>query len=209
MVLFAFLLVAAGSVLAQSPVALPMDGKTLRLQDAALVRVDDGTLRSAADVLAADGFRPIGEFETPPEGRVWLRIPLQAAASDGGSWVLEVKRRYFRVLELYVPTPGGGHERYSNGLADYRPTEILAWHLIYPLELAPGQRAELLIRAETLQGSLGPLDGSVQSETGYLADRSTAMWAFDHYTHIAERLQRCQAVFTFKEARHFSRTIRQ
>lgn len=181
MVLFAFLLVAAGSVLAQSPVALPMDGKTLRLQDAALVRVDDGTLRSAADVLAADGFRPIGEFETPPEGRVWLRIPLQAAASDGGSWVLEVKRRYFRVLELYVPTPGGGHERYSNGLADYRPTEILAWHLIYPLELAPGQRAELLIRAETLQGSLGPLDVSVQSETGYLADRSTAMWAFGLY----------------------------
>ncbi|MBY6204077.1 diguanylate cyclase [Halomonas denitrificans] len=181
MVLLAVLLVAAGNAFAQTVVTLPMDGKTLRLQDEALVRVDDGTLRSAADVLAADGFRPLGEFETPPEGRVWLRIPLQANASASGSWVLEVKRRYFRVLELYVPTADGGHATYSNGLADYRPTEILAWHLVYPLELAPGQRAELLIRAETLQGSLGPLDVSVQPVTGYLADRSTAMWAFGLY----------------------------
>lgn len=181
LILIAWLLCAAGAVLAQSPVLLPTSGEATRLQDSALVRVDDGSLETAADALADDGFRPIGELASPPEGAVWLRVPLRAPDAHAGPWKIKVKRRYFRALELHVPGVGDRYERYSNSLAEYHPVEISAWHMVYPLTLEPGQRAELVIRAETLQGPLSPLDISIQTERDYLVDRSTAMWAFGLY----------------------------
>nr|WP_240956471.1 diguanylate cyclase [Wenzhouxiangella sp. XN79A] len=171
----------SSAAVGQAPVVLPVAGEITRVQDSAWVRPDDGSLERPADVLAAEGFQPIDALEASPEGPAWLRIPLQAPEHHAGSWKITVKRRYFRELELFVPTADGAFQRYSNSLAEYQPVELSAWFMVYPLTLAPGQRAELVLRAETLQGPLSPLDISIQTEAEYLGERATAMWAFGLY----------------------------
>ncbi len=181
MLVLAWLLLMASGALAQSVVMLPERGAVAQLQESALLRVDDSTLETLADVIAATDFRRLQDFESAPEGPLWLRIPLQAPDANAGPWVIEIKRRFFRRFELYVPDSAGGYTRYSNSLSEYHPVDVLAWLMVYPLDLAPGQSTELIIRVETLQNSLDPLDISAQSELEHLADRATAMWSFGLY----------------------------
>jgi len=175
------LLMGASPALGQAPVVLPISGEITRLQDAAWIRVDDGSLERPSEVLAAGGFQPMAALQPPPSGAVWMRVPVRAPEKSAGPWKLTIKRRYFRKLELFVPNADGGYERYSNSMAEYHPVELSAWFMVYPLALAPGQRADLLVRAETLQGPLSPLDISVQTESEYLGERANAMWAFGLY----------------------------
>lgn len=181
--LIALLLLLALPAPAQPDLVLPVSGEVTSVQEAALFLQDDGSLDSPQDVMVATGFRPLVDVarDARPEGSVWLRIPVEAPGADPVNWKIKVKRRYFRELELFVPDGDGSYARYSNSVAEYQPVDLSARSLVYALSLEPGQRAELILRVETLQGSLSPLDISIQSETDFLADRSTSMWAFGLY----------------------------
>lgn len=176
-------MLAASGVVAQQEVVLPASGEATRLQESAHVLEHHESLDSIHAVLESDRFRPMEEFglDTPIGDAVWLRIPVQAPENSSGPWKLKVKRRFFREFELYLPGTDGTRNRHSNSLAEYQPVSLSAWHMVYPLEIPAGERTELVIRVHTLQGTLGPLDISVQSESDHLLDRSTAMWAFGLY----------------------------
>jgi diguanylate cyclase (GGDEF)-like protein len=171
------LLLAAGPILGQTPVILPPDGEVLRVQEYAVVRGDEG-VESMADAQAADGYEP---WSPDRPGKTWLRVPIQAPEFESGPWRIEIKRRFFRSLELYVPQADGSYLRYSNGLDEYQPVVISAQSMVYPLDLQPGQQAELLLHVDTMQGTLGALDLSILHERQYLANRAESMWAFGLY----------------------------
>lgn len=163
---------------------LPDSGEISELKRHAVYLADGESAPDPRALVAADaaGFRPWHEDLENSAPPVWLKLSLQAPDYARSDWVLLIKRRFFRQLDVYLPAnEPDGYAHYSNGLNDYRPGDVSAQFFVYPLSLEPGQHATLLMRVETLQGSLSSLDFRIQDELSYKDGRATNMWAFGLY----------------------------
>lgn len=130
----------------------------------------------------SDNFQPWNaewEASAPP---LWLRLHLASPAEARNDWLMQIKRRFFRQLEIQILDPVTGEiARHSLGLEDYVPGQVSAQDYIVPLAMKPGEERILLIHVETLQRSLGALEFSISDELSFKREQNTRYWAFGLY----------------------------
>ena len=130
----------------------------------------------------SDDFQPWEaewEASAPP---LWLRLHLASPPEASNDWLLQIKRRFFRQLEIRVLDPVTGEiARHSLGLEDYVPGQVSAQDYIVPLAMKPGEERILLMRVETLQRSLSALEFSILDELSFKREQNTRYWAFGLY----------------------------
>ena len=159
---------AAGTVveLKRQAEYLPLDQAPADLQ--ALFESDD-----------FQSWKPEWEASAPP---LWLRLHLASPEEARNDWLLQIKRRYFRHLEIQVLDPVTGEiVRHSLGVEDYVPGKVSAQDYIVPLAVEPGEERIVLMRVETLQGSLSALQFAIEDELTFRQKQNTRYWAFGLY----------------------------
>lgn len=84
----------------------------------------------------------------------WLALPLQLDAGAPARWLLEIGYSSLDRVEVYVPRPGGGHDRLVAGdLQPFAERPYAHRNLVFPLLLAPGQTQTVFLRV-TSEGNL-------------------------------------------------------
>ncbi|MDX1626284.1 MAG: diguanylate cyclase [Wenzhouxiangellaceae bacterium] len=162
---------------------LPLSGERTGLKPVAGYVLDAERRFTAPQLFSDDAeFEPWSEGIEAAFPGGWIRLDVRAPDANSGPWVLTVKRRYFRELEIFVATRDGRVlQQFSNGVEDYRPGLISGQRFVYPLAIGPGQRAALLLRVDTLQKALSALDLELIPRDDMLARSADQFWALGLY----------------------------
>src|SRR5699024_7607467 len=174
-----FLLLAiAGPLNAQhraEPILLPVDGVAGDLKQYAVFRPDPaGELEPHALLESDAGFQPWMaslEHSAPP---LWLKLRVSAPRHGAGNYVLRVARRFFREFQLHVPQPDGTLQQFQAAFDRAVTMETAGRQYAARFTLQPGQVQTLLIRVETVQESLQPLELWIESEASFSDWMSTS-----------------------------------
>ncbi|MEO0974535.1 MAG: diguanylate cyclase, partial [Pseudomonadota bacterium] len=178
----ALLLASTSALTADAALTLPSVGTLFEIERQAEYLVADERYASVDSVWQTDAFQPFDDALETGAPDVWLRWRLRAPDDARYDWRLSIKRRYYHQLEVFVIDPTSGERsRFSVGLDDYVPGELTASSFVVPLALAPGEERVLLMRVDTVQQALAPLDVLVQDELSFRRQRSTSLWAFGIY----------------------------
>lgn len=104
---------------------------------------------------------PTGAYATlglRKEG-VWLRVPLEVAPSSDGRWVLDVDYPVLNQVDVYLLAADGRllQQVRMGNLVPFSQRPLASRTHALVLELAPGSRAELLMRVQTKGGTILPV----------------------------------------------------
>jgi len=80
------------------------------------------------------------------EGRVWMRFSVENSNKDRGTWRLDLKRQYFKELELYIVRKGQPPQPVlrHNEKTPFSERQIPNRFLEYDFEMQPGETVEFL-----------------------------------------------------------------
>lgn len=167
---------------APDEIRLPQSGTLTDIKQHALYRPDPEGELSAEELLdTSEGFQaydPAWEDNAPP---MWIKLQFRAPPGSNDTYMLLVKRRFFQQFDLYIQTGTGQTIDRHSGIDNYNPTRLFAQSFVYELEPGPTGVIELLIHTRIYQQRLGPLTLSIQDETTFERDRSTALWSYGLY----------------------------
>lgn len=167
---------------AETPLELPTRGLVDQIKYRALVRPDpDGTLGPEALLTSDAGFTPFDprlDEATPP---LWLKFHVRAHPDSGGRLVLRVDRRYFPILEAYVPRANGDYQHIHASVGAAHDAQSVGRELVFPVEIAPGQSRPVLLHVQTLQDSLRPLKLALQDADSFADNRALTYMAYGLY----------------------------
>ncbi|MBS1217796.1 MAG: diguanylate cyclase protein [Proteobacteria bacterium] len=112
------------------------------------------TIEDVAQTAIAARFQPA----LPPRSNVdvnfgysesawWLALPLALDAGAATRWLLEIGYPSLDWVEVYVPRPGGGHDKLVAGdLQRFSERPYPHRNLVFPLTLAPGEAQTVYLR---------------------------------------------------------------
>lgn len=163
-------------------IALPETGYLTELKKQAQYLPDPEREYTAEELLDGTAsfqpYDPAWESSAPP---MWIRLSLQAPPDSAKRYFLEIKRRFFQELDVYIETGSGGIQEYHSGINDYRPGQVFAQNFLYPFSPDRSDRVNILVHARVFQERLGPLTLAIQDEVTFQNDRSTGLWAYGLY----------------------------
>lgn len=158
---------------------LPVRGGVNDVKAHSLVRFDPDRALDAAELLATpDGFMPFDpafNVSAPPS---WLLLNLQTAADSNGHYVLRVSRRFFTGFELHAPDGNGQWVARSAGIMDKADAATVGRELVFELALEPGVVTPILLHVDLFQGSLQPLELSLQDADSFSQTRANTYLLF-------------------------------
>ncbi|NBB93205.1 MAG: diguanylate cyclase [Gammaproteobacteria bacterium] len=160
-------------------VQLPAQGAVGDIKSSAAVRPDpEGALDPRALIRSDAGFVPYSqalESEAPP---MWLKFRFTAPRDAEGQYVLRVARRFFEEFQVHLPQQGGRLASFSAAYDRTVTTQTVGRHYVVDFRVPPGQTQLLLIRVDTVQNSLQPLELWVEDRATFTESRSQAFLVF-------------------------------
>ncbi|TVQ35244.1 MAG: GGDEF domain-containing protein [Wenzhouxiangella sp.] len=179
-VLIVSLLALCGQAAAEPPaLELPARGSVAELKTHSLVQFDpDRRLRPEAllqDVSGFKAFDPAMDRQAPPS---WLLLNLKAAADSDGHYVLRVSRRFFTRFDLYAPGADGRILRRSAQALAAVDARTVGREFVFDLKLSPGETTPILLFVDLFQGSLQPLELSLQDAGSFAETRANTYLLF-------------------------------
>ena len=155
------LVVTAQAVTAQTPLRIEAKRDSYPLAGS-LLYVRDADKRLSVDQVAAlprDRFSrasPAGDdvnFGFSGAG-YWFALPLDVALNAPAGWLLEIAFSTLDRIEVFVPRPGGGFERFVSGdLKPFAERPVAHRHFVFPVTLSPGTAPTIYFCVESA-GSL-------------------------------------------------------
>ncbi len=169
-----------GSAVADQPVLeLPARGIVADLKAHSLVQFDAERQQRAESLLRdRGGFAPFDaamDQEAPPS---WLFLHLKAPADSDGHYVLRVSRRFFTRFDLYAPGSDGRLVRRSAAALGAVDAATVGREFVFDLRLVPGETVPVLVFVDLFQGSLQPLEMSLQDEASFAETRANTYLLF-------------------------------
>lgn len=178
----AFGLISPDARAAPDTITLPQSGTLANLKQHARYRPDpDGDLSAEELVGTMEGFQaydPDWEDSAPP---LWLRLETLTPTSTATEYVLRIKRRFFKQLDVYVPNEDGSYELAQSGTEDYKPSTIFGNTFVYPFRSDGTTVNPIFIYIDTYHGNLTPLELSIQDRISFERQRSGTFWAYGLY----------------------------
>ncbi len=176
------LLLASGPMFAQHRaelIQLPTQGTIADIKSSASVRPDpERTLDPAALIRSDAGFGPYSdelERNAPP---LWLKLRVAAPRDSDGQYVLRIARRFFENLDVFVPGPGGELAQHAAAFDRAVTAQTVGRQFAVDFRVPPGQTQTLLLRVETFQGSLQPLDLWIEDGGSFVVSKQTNFLVF-------------------------------
>lgn len=149
-------------------VQLPGSGVAQEVKRQALVRADPGAELDPEQLLRSDaGFRPFSPDLDRQAERTWLRLELRADGVGDGRHVLRVARRFFTDFEVFIQDADGAVQRHVLTAGQAPQARTVGREFVIDFDVRPGTASTLLVRAQTAQGSLRPVEVRVQDATGF------------------------------------------
>lgn len=183
--LFLLFMIFASSGIQAETIPLPVRGTSVSLQQQASLlpaTVETQAQTFETMLMQQQSFQPWNDQWLTSAPPMWVKLTLQNPSQGNSEWVLRVKRRFFEQLEVYIPNPDtDGYIQYSSGIQNYQPSDVMAQDFVYPIIFPSGQNADIFIKVETIQETLGPLDIAIQDLLTYEESRVTNMWALGLY----------------------------
>ena len=163
-------------------ITLPAHGTVANLKPRALYRPDpEGTLSPDQLLSSDEGFQPYDpkwEDSAPP---MWIKLKVKSEPASNGKYTLLVKRRFFQLLDIYLPSTGPRLHEVHSGVFNYEPPQTFGRYFVNNFQLAPSSQGVILIHLQTIQGSTGPLELNIQDELSFRAHQASSMWAYGLY----------------------------
>lgn len=176
------LIAASASALAQhraEVIQLPAEGVIGDIKASVAVRPDPGGELDPEELIRSDaGFEPYSpslENAAPP---LWMKLRLAAPRQSDGRYVLQVARRFFEQLDIYVPGPGGVLQRYQAAFDEAVTMQTVGRHYVVEFRLPPGQVQTLLVHVETVQESLQPVEFWIESQETFFVSKADSFLLF-------------------------------
>jgi two-component system, sensor histidine kinase LadS len=180
-ILALLILLLSGSALADRTPALvlPTQGQVDDVKYQALVRADDDGVLDPRNLLQSDaGFAPFDQELDRSAGRTWLKIPVEAPPESDGHYVLKISQRFFVRLDVWLPDADGEHQLIRSGAEDPDRALSVGRQFIFPFQIPPGEQRDLLVRVETVQGSLQPLQLWIEDGAGFARNHAMHYLAY-------------------------------
>ena len=162
-----------------APVELPASGLLSGVKYQALVRADPGGILDPRQLLASDvGFAPYDPHLDQSAPPLWLKLDLQPAPGAGDQYVLLVARRFFQRFELYTANSDGSVRKRTASFDQAVDGDTVGRHYAMELTVTQGAPTTLLLRVETVQQGLQPLELWIQDGPGFSDSRVNSHLVF-------------------------------
>lgn len=177
-----FLFTASAPLLAQHRaelIQLPAQGVVGDLKQSATVRPDPaGELHPEALLRSDEGFEPYSpdlERNAPP---LWLKLRLTAPPQSDGQYVLRVARRFFQAFEVHMPDEDGQLREFRAAYDEAVTMDTVGRQFVSGFTVPPGEIRTLLIRVDTVQDSLQPVELWIESRSTFAASKTNNFLVF-------------------------------
>ncbi|WP_187266034.1 sensor domain-containing diguanylate cyclase [Alkalisalibacterium limincola] len=148
-------------------VVLPERGITTDLkQRAGVLPVTPALDPDPSRLMGLGGFSVFDPALDASAGRMLLSLQVQADEVDG-SHVLRVPRRFFQQFDIFILTPDGELRTASLSLGDVRGAQRVGREFAVPFPARVGEPTRIVMLVETAQGSLRPVQLSIQDAEGF------------------------------------------
>jgi len=166
-------------------IALPTSGTVGEIKLQALVRTDPDGRLDAAGLLHDDaGFVAFDASLDESAPLTWLKLRFNAPAGSDGRYVLQVSQRFFQVLDVWLPQSDGGHRAVRSGVQHDDDGLRVGRRYVFEFHVPPGGQSDVLLRVQTVQNSLNPLQLSVQDQAGFTHRHAMNYLAYGLYFGI-------------------------
>lgn len=148
-------------------VVLPERGITTDLkQRVGVLPVTPALDPDPSRLMGLGGFSVFDPALDASAGRMLLSLQVQADEVDG-SHVLRVPRRFFQQFDIFILTPDGELRTASLSLGDVRGAQRVGREFAVPFPARVGEPTRIVMLVETAQGSLRPVQLSIQDAEGF------------------------------------------
>ncbi|NEZ04322.1 GGDEF domain-containing protein [Wenzhouxiangella sp. XN201] len=176
------LLAASAPLLAQhraDVIQLPDEGTIGDIKQAAAVRPDpEGALNPESLLRSDAGFErysPELERNAPP---LWLKLQVAAPPASDGQYVLRVARRFFQAFEVYVPDEDGQLREFRAAYDETITMDTVGRQFVSDFTVPSGEVQTLLIRVDTVQDSLQPVELWIESRSTFAESKTNHFLVF-------------------------------
>lgn len=160
-------------------IQLPVEGTVGDLKASAAVRPDPERALDPQALIRSDaGFEAYSdtlERNAPP---LWLKLRVAAPYDSKGQYVLRIARRFFEDLDVFVPGTGGELAHYAAAYDEAVTAQTVGRHFAVEFRVPPGQTQTLLVRAQTYQGSLQPVELWIDDRESFATSKATDFLVF-------------------------------
>jgi two-component system, sensor histidine kinase LadS len=183
--LFSLLISLSAKATATEVIELPSSGAVGEIKQRALVRTDPEGRLEAEPLLQGDaGFTVFDPSLDETAPLTWLKLRFIAPAASDGRYVLKVSQRFFQTLDVWLPQPDGNHRALRSGVQHNDEGLRVGRRYVFEFHVPPGGQSEVLLRVQTVQNSLNPLQLSVQDQAGFTHRHAMNYLAYGLYFGI-------------------------